>query len=73
VYNHFDIFDGGIYKKFVLSKQLIIKRESNGSTKAPKDISGDINDRRNSVYDVRASRERRLEIIGVRVNKDKKL
>jgi hypothetical protein len=73
VYKHFDLFDGGIYKKFVLSHQLIIKRESNGSTKAPKDISKDINDRRNSIYDVRASRERRLEIIGVRVNKDKKL
>jgi len=73
VYNHFDLFDGGIYKKFVKNGQLVINREANGETKAPKDISSDINDRRRSVYDVRASRERRLEIIGVQVTTDKKL
>jgi hypothetical protein len=73
VYNHFDIFDGGIYKKFVDSKQLIIKREANGETKAPPGISDNIKDERKSIYDVRASRERRLEIIGVQVNREKKL
>lgn len=73
VYNHFDLFDGGIYKKFVDSKQLVIKREANGEAKAPPGISDDIKDERKSIYDVRASRERRLEIIGARVNKEEKL
>jgi tetratricopeptide (TPR) repeat protein len=68
VYNHFDQFDGGIYKKFVDSKQLIFIREPNGESKSPKNISSDIKDKRKSIYDVRASRERRLEIIGVRTN-----
>ncbi len=73
VYNHFDIFDGGIYKRFVVSKQLVILREANGEAKAPPGISDNIKDERKSIYDVRASRERRLEIIGVKVNKEKKL
>lgn len=73
VYNHFDIFDGGIYKRFVDSGQLVIKREANGEAKSPPGISDNIKDERRSIYDVRASHERRLEIIGVRVNKDKKL
>jgi tetratricopeptide (TPR) repeat protein len=72
VYNHFDIFDGGIYKKFV-KKQLFFNREPNGESKAPHGISDDIKDPKNSLYDIRASRERRVEIIGVKVNKDKKL
>lgn len=73
VYNHFDIFDGGIYKRFVDTKQLVIKREANGETKSPPGISDNIKDERKSIYDVRASRERRLEIIGVKVNKEIKL
>lgn len=70
VYNHFDIFDGGIYKRFVDSGQLVIKREANGETKAPPGISDNIKDERKSIYDVRASRERRLEIVGVKVNQE---
>jgi hypothetical protein len=73
VYNHFDIFDGGIYKKFVDSKQLTFKREANGEAKSPTGISDDIKDERNSIYDVRASRERRLEIIGVRTNGNRQI
>jgi hypothetical protein len=70
VYNHFDIFDGGIYKKFVDSKQLVIIREANGEAKAPPGISDNVKDDRKSIIDVRASRERRLEIIGVKVNQE---
>ncbi len=72
VYNHFNVFDGSIYRKFTLSGQLVIKREANGEAKAPKDVSDDIRDDRNSIYAVHASRERRLEIVGVKVNQEKK-
>lgn len=73
VYNHFEIFDGGIYKRFRDNGQLVILREANGESKSPKDISDNIADRRRSVYDVRASRERRLEIVGVQVNRDQRI
>ncbi|MCB0529191.1 MAG: tetratricopeptide repeat protein [Saprospiraceae bacterium] len=69
VLNHFLIFDGGIYKKFVDNGQIVIKLEPNGEKKAPKDISDNIKEERKSIYDPRASRERRLEIIGVEVSR----
>lgn len=73
VWNHFDLFDGGIYRKFVQSGQLTIKLEPNGENLAPPGISEKINDVKNSVYSVPASKERRLEIVGVQVNAAKKL
>ncbi len=73
VLNHFLIFDGGIYKKFVQSGQLVIKLEPNGEAKAPPGINDNVNDVRRSWYSVPASRERRLEIIGVQINANKKI
>jgi hypothetical protein len=72
VLNHFLLFDGGVYKPYVLSGQLIIKEAPRGETEAQKSVSDAIKDERNSVFSVPASRERRLEIIGVEVNKQKK-
>ena len=69
VRNHFLKHDGGIYKKFVDNGQIVIKLEPNGENLAPKDISDDPKDLRRSIYDPRASRERRLEIIGVEVKR----
>ncbi len=73
VLNHFMIFDGGIYKKFVQNGQITIVQEPNGESKAPPGISDVISKERESIYSVPASRERRLEIIGVQVNSDQKL
>lgn len=73
VLNHFMIFDGGIYKKFVQNGQITIVQEPNGESKAPRGISDVISKERESIYSVPASRERRLEIIGVQVNSDEKL
>lgn len=72
VRNHFLKHDGGIYKKFVDNGQIIINLEPNGENLAPKDISDDVKDPRRSIYDPRASRERRLEIIGVEVKRGSK-
>ncbi len=69
VLNHFLIFDGGIYKSYVQSGQLTIKEAPKGDKEAPTTVSEDIKDERNSIYSVPASRERRLEIIGVDVTK----
>lgn len=73
VQNHFLIFDGGIYKKFVENGQIVIKLEPNGESKAPKGISDNIKDERSSIYDPRACRERRLEIIGVEIKRGDKI
>ncbi|HRI60615.1 MAG TPA: hypothetical protein PK228_12850 [Saprospiraceae bacterium] len=69
VRNHFLKHDGAIYKRFVDNGQIVIKLEPNGENLAPKDISDDPKDLRRSIYDPRASRERRLEIIGVEVKR----
>ena len=88
VINHFYIFDGGIYKKYIDPelnnicfkdkiykelkptdlKKLKLKRVPNGSSQAPKSVSANPKDRRHSVYSLDASRERRVEIVGVDVN-----
>ena len=73
VLNHFMIFDGGIYKKFVQNGQITIVQEPNGESKSPRGISDVISKERESIYSVPASRERRLEIIGVQVNSEEKL
>lgn len=72
VYNHFDLFDGGIYKKFV-GKQLLFKREANGEADWPKNVSDNVKDKKRSVYDQNASRQRRLEIIGVKTNGNRQI
>ncbi len=73
VLNHFLIFDGGIYNKYVKSGQLIIKQEPNGEAKSPPGVVDNIDDIRRSWYSVPASRERRLEIIGVQINVQREL
>lgn len=68
IMNHFSIFDGGIYEPFIQSGQLKLIRLPNGDSKAPRDINDDPKMRRLSVFSVGASRERRVEIIGVDIN-----
>jgi len=73
VFNHFMIFDGGIFTKYreiVGTGQIRFIREPNGDTEAVKaGVNGNPRDRRQSVYDVKASRSRRVQIIGARVSK----
>lgn len=86
--NHFYIFDGGIYKRYIEPelnsicldhkiykelkptdlKKLRLKRVPNGSSQAPPSVSANPKDRRLSVYSLDASRERRVEIVGIDVN-----
>lgn len=65
----FRVFDGGVFMKHINSGKLILKRVPNGAGKAV--IGGakfkDGNNRRESVYSVEASRERRVEVVGVDV------
>ncbi|HMX39098.1 MAG TPA: hypothetical protein PKD78_02180, partial [Saprospiraceae bacterium] len=71
VHNHFNEFDGGIYNRFVKNGQLRIELAPMGEIN-DLSVSDAMNDPRRSVYSVGASRQRRLEVIGVEVNKVKK-
>ncbi len=67
VLNHFNSYEGGLYRPYINSGQLKLTREPNGAAKAPKSVSADPKNRRMSVYSVDAARERRVEIVGVRI------
>ena len=69
VFNHFDLFDGGIFKPFIQSGQLKIRLEPFGESKAAPGISDIQSDIRRSIYSINAARENRVEIIGIRTNK----
>jgi uncharacterized protein YegP (UPF0339 family)/outer membrane protein OmpA-like peptidoglycan-associated protein len=62
--------NGGELKKYIDDKMVTITEESNGEDSAPSGISDDAKNKRNSVYDIAPSKERRVEIRDVRVNKE---
>ena len=66
--NHFDRYAGGILRGYMNSGQLLIEEISFGETTAPQIISDKLKDERNSIYGIRASMERRVEIVGLQVN-----
>lgn len=50
--------------------RIIVEEEANGEEKSPTGIIDDIADRKNSIYSVVASKERRVEIVRVLIAKD---
>jgi hypothetical protein len=63
VRKQFSYYKKGIFWPFLKSGILTIQQLPFGETTAPQGISDDINDPKNSVYSVEASRERRVEIV----------
>jgi len=59
-------YQGGILADYIVKAQLKIEELPFGEDLAPTGISDRITDRRNSVYSVEASRERRIEITGIK-------
>ena len=66
--NHFDRYAGGVLRNYIANGQLIIEEISFGESTAPQVISDKLKDERNSIYGIRASMERRVEIVGLQVN-----
>lgn len=60
-------YSDGVFKDYLDDGQLTIKEQSFGSTNAPPDVIGDLDDERNSIYSLGASKERRVEIIQIEV------
>ena len=64
--NQVNDYSAGVLKTYIQNGQLKITDEAVGEEKAPIYVSDAIEDTRNSIYSVPASRERRVEIIDVK-------
>lgn len=64
VMNHFSSFDGELLRKYIDTGQLEVEEVPNGEAMS-RQKSDNYNDARNSVFSPAASKERRVEIIGI--------
>lgn len=67
IMNHFSDFESGYLNKYIESGQLVVTEEPTGENEAPKGIED--TEERGSIFSVKASRERRVEIIGVEIKR----
>jgi len=63
VKNYFKIWHFGALQKYIKSGNLKILEKPLGETTSPSDVSDDLENMPASVYDVKASKERRVEIV----------
>ncbi len=63
VKNEMIFYENEDLKKYFLSGQLFITDISFGKELAPADVTGDLGDERNSIYNIKAAKERRVEIL----------
>jgi hypothetical protein len=63
--NHFATWNNGQLNQYILDNKLQFTEEKYGEDTAPKDIIDNIQDEKNSVYSLRASWERRVEIVEI--------
>ncbi len=66
--NHFEAYGDGVLQPYIRSGALRITETSFGETTARAGISDRLEDRRGSVYDPAAARERRVEIVEIKAN-----
>jgi len=65
VENYFQNYEGGIFRRYMSSGQLIIGQEPFGEFEAPNFVSDILENERESIYSLSASLERRVELIEV--------
>jgi hypothetical protein len=58
-------YKDGALKPYIQSGQLNVRERSFGELESPEDVASDLEDKRNSIFSVNASKERRVEIVGV--------
>ncbi len=63
--NHIKSYKNGALMPFLDSGQLSILERPFGESKAPSHVSDDLDDERNSIYSIDASKERRVEILEI--------
>ena len=69
VLNYFRKVRGGMYNQYLISGQLMVTNLPFGETASNPTVSDNWKDKRRSVFSVEASRERRAEILEVRLEK----
>ncbi len=69
--NHFDEYKVGLFGKHLNDGSLRIEEISFGSSQAPQKLTDSMSDDRESIYGILASRERRVEIVGIRLDDGK--
>ncbi|MBC7774877.1 MAG: PD40 domain-containing protein [Phycisphaerae bacterium] len=67
--NHFEIWSEGVLQPYLRAGKLKITETSFGETTAHANVSDKLGDERNSIYHPDAARERRVEIVEVRVQR----
>lgn len=67
--NFFEDYENGFFKPYISNAQITYEFVAFGKTLSAGKVSDDPNDPRNSIYSPAASRERRIEIIAVSVEK----
>ena len=70
VINYFEEFGGGAFKSYIDSGKLEFIMENFGESTAAAQISDDLKDRKNSIYSVVASVERRVEITVIKTDNE---
>jgi len=70
VINHFKNFDGALLSKYISTGQLVVKEVPNGESQARPGVNDKVNDPRNSVFSLSATKERRVEIVEIEFNGD---
>jgi tetratricopeptide (TPR) repeat protein len=68
LYNHFERYSGGALKRYLDSGQLSIVVVGYGEKFAPQFISDKLDDERESIYSLFASVERKVAIIGIKID-----
>jgi hypothetical protein len=68
--NHFFEYKNSIFTQYIDSEQLIITERSFGETSSSANVSDALEDLRNSIYSPAASRERRVEIVEIKVGEE---
>lgn len=66
--NHFEQFNSGVLRQYMESGQMTIVEVGYGEKFAPQFISDRLDDERESIYSIAASSERKVAIVGVRVD-----
>ncbi len=64
--NHFERWNEGALKPYILKNQFVIRQTSFGETTASVKASDRLEDERNSIYNPVAARERRVEIVEIK-------
>lgn len=70
--NYLKEYQAGVFLPYLsgnAKNRLVIVQEPEGSSMAQKEVSDNINDKRNSVYSIAASKERRIQITRYEVNR----